>query len=86
VTPKGWEFLGNIDDKADPARSEAGSGPLDDRGTIGDEAILTQLAPLRTARIWLADTPPPPTATDLLIHRVMLTGGRDATVEVRRRQ
>jgi len=82
VSPQGWDFLGNVGDNADPARSASGSGPLDDRGTVSDDTILAHLVPLRAARLWLPDTPPPPGATDLRIYRVMVNGGREATVEV----
>ena len=44
--------------------------------------ILKHLAPLRKARIWIpAETPAG--ATDVRIHRVMITGGRPAAVEIR---
>lgn len=45
VTPDEWEFLGNIGDPPDPARSASGSGPLGDRGFITDETIVDHLAP-----------------------------------------
>jgi hypothetical protein len=81
AAPKGFEFLANIGDSSDPAKSKFGSGPLDDRGTVDDATILKHLAPLRQARVWYpAETPEGP--TDVVIHRVMLTGGRPAAVEI----
>jgi len=83
AAPKGWEYLANVGDDPDPARSGSGAGPLEDRGTVPDGMILAHLEPLRRARPWLPDKPASTGATDLRIHRVMLLGGRGATVEVR---
>jgi hypothetical protein len=83
AAPKGFEFLANIGDHPDPAKSRSGSGPLDDRGTVDDETILRHLAPLRAARVWLPDASVPREATDLRIHRVMASGGHGAVVEFR---
>jgi hypothetical protein len=79
---KGFAFLANVGDHADPARSKFGSGPLEDRGGVDHATILRHLAPLRAARIWL------PAArragrTDVRIHRVMASGGDGAVVEFR---
>jgi hypothetical protein len=49
---------------------------------VDDAMILRHLAPLRTARVWLPGTTPPG-VTDVRIYRVMVTGGREATVEFR---
>jgi len=82
VAPKGFEFLANIGDSPDPAKSKSGAGPLDDRGGVDDATIVKHLAPLRQARVWLpAETLTG--ATDVRIHRVMITGGRPAAVEIR---
>jgi hypothetical protein len=84
AAPKGFEFLHNIGDHPDPAKSKLGSGPLADRGTVDDATILRHLEPLRAARVWLpGDRPVLVGATDLRIHRVMVSGGREATVELR---
>lgn len=81
AAPKGFKFLANIGDGPDPAKSKLGSGPLDNRGTVDDATILRHLAPLRQARVWYpAETPEG--LTDVVIHRVMVTGGRPAAVEI----
>ena len=82
AAPKGFEFLANIGDNADPAKSKSGAGPLDDRGGVDDATILKHLAPLRKARVWLpAETPSG--VTDVRMHRVMISGGGPAAVEIR---
>jgi len=81
AAPKGFEFLANIGEDPDPAKSKSGSGPLEDRGSVDDATILKHLAPLRAARVWL----PSETragVTDVRIHRVMVNGG-NAAVEIR---
>lgn len=83
AAPKGWDYLADVGENADPARSGSGAGLLEDCGTVSDEVILAHLEPLRRARLWLPAAPAPAGATDLRIHRVMLVGGRDATVEIR---
>jgi Pectate lyase superfamily protein len=82
AAPNGFALLANVGDHPDPARSRTGAGPLDDRGTVDDAAILDHLAPLRECRVWLPG-PVPPGITDVRIHRVMVSGGRDAVVEFR---
>ncbi|MGD0092210.1 MAG: hypothetical protein ABSE73_20025, partial [Planctomycetota bacterium] len=82
AAPKGFEFLANIGEDPDPAKSRSGAGPLEDRGKVGDETVLKHLAPLREARVWLPEARPAG-ATDVLIQRVMTSGGKDATVEFR---
>jgi hypothetical protein len=84
AAPKGFEFLANLGDHPDPARSPHGSGPLDDRGGVDDATLLHHLAPLRAARAWVP-TGSPAGATDVRIHRVMASGGRDAVIEFRGR-
>jgi hypothetical protein len=74
VAPKGFEFLANVGDHPDPAKSKYGAGPLADRGGVDDATLLRHLAPLRQARVWLPEAAPAG-ATDLRIHRVMLRGG-----------
>lgn len=86
AAPTGFEFLANIGDHPDPAKSASGAGPLDHRGTVDDATLLRHLAPLRTARVWWPDDSVPGTATDLRIHRVMAGGGRGAVVELRARR
>lgn len=86
AAPHGFEFLPNVGDHPDPAKSKFGSGPLADRGGVDDTTILRHLAPLREARVWQpGDTAPPvpPGSTDLRIYRLMVSGDRDATVEFR---
>jgi len=82
AAPKGFEFLANVGDDPDPAKSKSGSGPLGDRGGVDDATILKHLAPLRQAGVWLP-TETPTGVTDVRIHRVMVTGGRPAAVEIR---
>ncbi|HET6251051.1 MAG TPA: glycosyl hydrolase family 28-related protein [Tepidisphaeraceae bacterium] len=82
AAPKGFEFLANIGDDPDPAKSRRGAGPLEDRGHVDDATLLRHLAPLREARVWLPETTPAGT-TDVRIYRVMASGGRDAIVEIR---
>ncbi len=81
AAPKGFEFLANIGDHPDPAKSASGAGPLDNRGAVDDATLLRHLAPLRAARVWLPDASVPNDATDLRIHRVMANGGHGAAVE-----
>jgi hypothetical protein len=81
AAPKGFDFLANVGDHPDPAKSASGAGPLENRGTVDDATILRHLNPLRTAPVWQPDTSAPPDATNLHICRVMATGGHDATVE-----
>jgi hypothetical protein len=83
AAPKGFEFLANIGDQADAARSGSGAGPLEERGTVDDATLLRHLAPLRAARVWLPEGCIPTNVTDLRIHRVMADGGRGAVVEFR---
>lgn len=85
ATTNGFAFLANLGDNPDPARSGHGSGPLADQGTVSDAALLCHLAPLREARVWEpGEAVAAPDATDLRIHRVMVTGGSGATVEFKR--
>jgi hypothetical protein len=78
----GFKFLDTIGEQSDPAKSDYGSGLLAQQGKVSDELILQHVAPLRGAKVWL----PEETAanvTDVRIHRVMASGGIDATVEFR---
>ena len=81
AAPKTYEFLTGAGDHSDPAKSQSGAGPLDNRGAVDDATLLRHLAPLRTARVWLPDNSVPLTVTDLRIHRVMAGGGNGAVVE-----
>jgi hypothetical protein len=82
AAPKGFEFLPDVGDHPDPARSKFGSGPLENRGTADDATIERHLAPLRNARVWLPSATPAGT-TDVRIHRLMVSGGREGAVEFR---
>ncbi|UCG56537.1 MAG: hypothetical protein JSU70_16940, partial [Phycisphaerales bacterium] len=82
AAPKGFEFLANIGDSPDPAKSRSGAGPLEDRGGVDDATIMRHLAPLRKARVWLPSETPMG-ATNVRIHRVMVAGGSPAAVEIR---
>ena len=82
ASPRGFEFLGNVGDNPDPARSKFGAGPLADRGGVDDATIVRHLAMIRSVHPWVPDAMPGRT-TDLLIHRVVASGGRGATVEMR---
>ena len=54
AAPKGFEFLHNIGDDPDPAKSKFGSGPLADQGGVDDATIPGNIsAPLRTTRPWI---------------------------------
>jgi hypothetical protein len=82
ASPRGFEFLENVGDHPDPAKSKFGAGPLADRGGVDDATIVRHLAALRATRPWL------PAATsanssDVRLYRVIANGGRRATVEVR---
>jgi len=81
AAPKGFEFLANIGDHPDPAKSASGAGPLENQGRVDDATLLRHLAPLRTARVWLPDASVPANVTNLCIHRVMASGGHGAVVE-----
>ncbi|HXJ58673.1 MAG TPA: glycosyl hydrolase family 28-related protein [Verrucomicrobiae bacterium] len=81
AAPKGFDFLANIGDHPDPAKSASGADPLENRGTVDDATLLRHLAPMRAARVWTPDVPVPGHASDLCIHRVMAGGGRGAVVE-----
>jgi hypothetical protein len=83
AAPQGYEFLANLGEHSDPARSASGAGPLDNRGTVDDAMLLQHLAPLREARVWLPDASVPANATDLRIYRVMAGGEGGAVVEFR---
>lgn len=50
--PKGFEFLADLGDHPDPAKSVSGAGPLENRGTPDDATLVRHLAPLRTVRVW----------------------------------
>jgi hypothetical protein len=80
AAPKGFAFLPNVGDHADPAKSKFGSGPLADHGTVDDATLLRHLAPLRGARVWLPGDAPAG-VTDVRLHRIMAAGGSGATVE-----
>jgi len=85
AAPKGFEFLANIGEQPDPAKSAWGAGPLDNRGAVDDATLLRHLAPLRAARVWLPDTSLSTNVTDISIHRVMASGGHGAVVEFQRK-
>ena len=82
ASPRGFEFLNNIGDNPDPAKAHFGSGPLADRGTVDDATILRHLASLRSTHPWLP-TATPAGQSDVRLYRVIASGGRGATVEVR---
>lgn len=79
-----WDWMSRVAtaSKGDPARSKFGSGPLDDRGGVDDATIVRHLAPLRSVRPWVPAAAPAGT-TALRTDRVIASGGRGATVEVR---
>lgn len=81
AAPRGFDFLANVGAGPDPARSKSGAGPLDDRGGVDDATLLRHLGPLRRARTWIPAATPRG-VTDLRIHRVMVTGGGPAAVEI----
>jgi hypothetical protein len=76
--PKGFAYLANVGDL--PNSKKPAEPGHDARNGVDDATILRHLAPLRAARVWLPSAAPQG-VTDLRIHRVMVTGGRDATVE-----
>jgi hypothetical protein len=83
AAPKGFEFLANVGDDPDPAKSRLGSGPLEDRGRVDDATLLRHLAPLREAKVWLPKTAVPAATTDLRLYRIMAAGGSGAIVDFR---
>ncbi len=83
AAPKGFEFLPNLGDDPDPAKSKFGSGPLPDLGTVDDATILRHLPPLRAALVWTPEDDAAPGITNLQIRRVMATGGQGGIVEFR---
>lgn len=84
VSPKGYEFLEDVDDHPDPARARFGSGPLQDRDAVDDATVLRHLDPGRQARVWRpGDRAVSPNATDVRLYRVMVSGGHETTVEFR---
>jgi len=84
AAPKGFEFLSNIGESPDPAKSRSGAGPLADRGTVDDATIVRHLAALRESRTWIPSARPAG-VTDVQIYRVMVAGGYPAAVEIRAR-
>ena len=82
ASPRGFEFLENVGDNPDPAKSKFGSGPLEDRGGVDDATIVRHLALLRATRPWLPAATPAG-RNDLGIHRVIASGNGGATVEIR---
>lgn len=82
ASPEGFDFLDNVGDHPDPAKSKLGVGPLEDRGGVDDATMVQHLALLRSIRPWL----PIATATDrheLSIHRVIASGDRRTVVELK---
>lgn len=82
ASPEGFDFLDNVGDHPDPAKSKLGVGPLEDRGGVDDTTMVQHLALLRSIRPWL----PIATATDrheLSIHRVIASGDRRTVVELK---
>jgi hypothetical protein len=79
--PKGFAYLANVGDRPNSKKSEAEPG-RDARNGVDDATILRHLAPLRSARVW-SPAAAPAGVTDLRIYRVVVSGGRDATVEFR---
>ena len=77
---RGFEFLANVGDHPDPARSKYGAGPLENRGGVDDATILRHLAPLRATRVWTPANAPPG-VTNVQIHRVMASGNSGSVVE-----
>ena len=85
ASPKGFEFLDNVGDHPDMARSRLGSGPLEDRGGVSDAQIVRHLQLLRAATPW-DPAMPSPGETDLQLHRVVASSRRGNTVEIRAAQ
>ncbi|MBM3211416.1 hypothetical protein FJZ33_04285 [Candidatus Poribacteria bacterium] len=82
AAPKGFDFLENLGDHRDPARSRYGSGPLDDQLGVDDDTILRHLVPIRQARIWLpGERQLQPESTDIRIYRLMISGGYETAAE-----
>jgi hypothetical protein len=81
AVPKGFKFLDNLGDHRIPATAKSAAGPQDNEG-VDDVTILRHVAAIR------ANRPLYPLAalggqTDIRIHRVVASGGRGATVEIR---
>jgi len=82
AAPGGFQFLENIGDDPDPAKSKFGSGPLADRGSVSEATILRHLAPLRTTQPWVPTATPAGTS-DIRLYRVIAQSNATATVELR---
>lgn len=80
VSARGFEFLRNIPENPDPARSSYGSSPLDDRGGVDDRTVLRHLEPMRKVCPWI---PSPTSSGDIMLHRVIATSEAGTTVIVR---
>lgn len=80
VVAKSFEFLTDVGYTPDNTLSD--SGPADDQVGVDDATILRHLAPLRKADTWLPAAVPDG-VTDVRIHRLIASGGRDAVVEFR---
>jgi hypothetical protein len=78
-----FQFVPNAGDHPDPAKSKFGSGPVENKGNVDDATILRHLEPLRTCRIWHPASAPAG-VTNVRIHRLMLRGGSDCVLELRR--
>lgn len=84
VAPKGYEFLKDVGDQIDPARSSYGSGTLEDNIGVDDATILHHLTPMRQSRVWLpGDRQSLPGSTDIQIYRLMVSSDHEIAVEIK---
>jgi len=84
AAPKGFEFLDNLGDHPDPAKSKYGSGPLEDQLGVDDATILRHLVPMRQARVWLpGDKQVPSETTEIGIYRLMISPCLETSVELK---
>jgi len=68
---RGFEFLDNVGDHPDPAKSQHGAGPLEDRGGVDDATILATLPAARRSSWTPVATPAG--QTDIRLYRVIAT-------------
>lgn len=81
VAAKGFEFLRNLPDHPDPARSPRGASPLQDRGAVSDETIVRHLRLLReTVPVYPEKVSE---GTEIVIRRVIATSQGKLTVWIR---
>jgi hypothetical protein len=85
VSAKGFEFLKNLGENSDMAKSPRGSGALEDRGSVTDQQLVRHLQLLREFTPSV-DADGSPSTTDVQLHRVVASSRMGNTVEIRAAQ